>query len=74
MDELNCIDFFCGAGGLTCGLHKTGIDVDARCRHSFEVNNDTEFILEDVSKLAARDLRSRCTHGMYYAKIMQFER
>lgn len=65
MTRLKCIDLFCGAGGLTCGLQSTGIDVvagvdvDARCRHPFEVNNDAEFLLEDVSELASGDLGGR---------------
>ena len=57
MIGVKCIDLFCGAGGLTCGLKKSGIDVvagvdvDESCRHPFEVNNSAEFLLEDVSKI-----------------------
>ena len=44
--SLSAIDLFCGAGGLTHGLIKSGIpviagfDVDETCRYAFEKNND----------------------------------
>ncbi|WP_233493322.1 DNA cytosine methyltransferase [Ruegeria atlantica] len=59
---LGAIDLFCGAGGLTCGLRRSGVDVlagvdvDEKCRHAFEVNNGAEFLLEDVSQLSAAKL------------------
>lgn len=54
------LDFFCGAGGVTCGLRKSGIeviagfDIDASVKETYESNNPrSKFIEADISKLAA---------------------
>ncbi len=45
MSKLKAIDFFCGAGGITCGLQQAGIkvlagiDVDKTCKETYEYNN-----------------------------------
>lgn len=63
MRDVTCIDLFCGAGGLTHGLQREGInvvagvDVEESCRHPFEFNNSAEFINEDVSKLSGDQLK-----------------
>lgn len=55
---LKAIDFFCGAGGVTCGFQKIGIDVlggldiDPKFEKTYEVNNKSLFINQDVSKLS----------------------
>lgn len=60
--DIACIDLFCGAGGLTRGLQNVGVnvvggvDVDQACKHAFEVNNDAEFLVEDVSELSPKKL------------------
>lgn len=60
--SINCIDLFCGVGGLTHGLQTTGvdvvagIDVDTHCRHPFEKNNDAEFVERNVDALSASDV------------------
>lgn len=62
MKDVKCIDLFCGAGGLTHGLQREGIDVVAgvdveeSCRHPFEFNNSAKFINEDVSKILGEQL------------------
>lgn len=64
MKDVTCIDLFCGAGGLTHGLQKEGIDVVAgvdveeSCRHPFEFNNAAKFIKEDVSKISGEQLNA----------------
>ena len=69
MSTIRCIDLFCGAGGLTCGLKKSGIevvagvDVDESCRHPFEVNNSAKFLLEDVSKISPEKLKDYFGQG-----------
>ncbi len=59
---ITCVDLFCGLGGLTHGLIRKGIkvvrgiDTDARCRFSYESNNGTVFIRQDVRDLSAAEL------------------
>ncbi len=51
------VDLFCGAGGLTHGLQKAGInvvagvDIDPKCQYPFEVNNASKFHLKSVDSL-----------------------
>lgn len=51
------IDVFSGVGGLAHGFKLEGfplvcgIDVDEKCRHAFETNNDAPFYRRDVSRL-----------------------
>lgn len=61
--KISCVDLFCGAGGLTHGLRRGGVDVvagidlDPACRYPFEMNNEgAKFIEDDVSRLASRDV------------------
>ncbi|AXT51359.1 DNA cytosine methyltransferase [Aquimarina sp. BL5] len=55
---LKAVDFFCGAGGVTCGFSKIGIkvlggiDIDPKFKKTYEENNKTTFINEDVSELS----------------------
>ena len=57
--ELKAIDFFCGGGGMTCGLRQAGInvlagvDLDASCQDTYEYNNrGSQFILANIKTLA----------------------
>jgi DNA (cytosine-5)-methyltransferase 1 len=56
------IDVFCGAGGLTYGLRKAGvdvvagIDVDPACEFPFTANNDAEFRLGDIESCTGAEL------------------
>ena len=67
MSEIECVDLFCGAGGLTFGLNAegvnvvAGIDVDELCRHPFEVNNSSVFVNKDVSVLTGAETNSLFT-------------
>jgi len=62
MMRARAIDLFCGAGGLTHGLIKSGIpvvagfDVDETCRYAFEKNNNSTFINKSVKELTKQDL------------------
>ena len=62
MKNITCIDLFCGAGGLTHGLQKKGInvvagvDIEESCRHPFEINNDALFINEDIRNVSGGKL------------------
>ena len=52
------IDFFCGGGGMTCGLRQAGIDViagvdiDKEAKETYEINNKgTVFIDKDIRRV-----------------------
>jgi DNA (cytosine-5)-methyltransferase 1 len=55
------VDLFCGAGGLTRGLEKAGIDimvgvdVDPACEFPFSANNKAKFLLKSVEVLSKSD-------------------
>ena len=56
--QYKAIDFFCGGGGMTCGLRQAGIDViagvdiDKEAKETYEFNNKgTVFIDKDIRKL-----------------------
>lgn len=59
---IEAVDLFCGAGGLTHGLTRSGIDVevgidlDPDCRFPFEHNNAAKFIEADVKDLSTMDI------------------
>ena len=68
--DLKAVDFFCGAGGVTCGFRKAkikvlgGIDIDPNLKETYEVNNrGAEFVEADVSKLTFGELAGRL--GIY---------
>ncbi|MES2516259.1 MAG: DNA cytosine methyltransferase [Bacteroidota bacterium] len=61
--ELKAVDFFCGAGGVTCGFTEAGIkvlggiDIDIACKDTYEKNNPgTVFLNKDISKYKPKDL------------------
>ncbi|MGV2931055.1 DNA cytosine methyltransferase [Vreelandella venusta] len=61
---IEAVDLFCGAGGLTAGLRKAGInvragyDIEETCRFAYENNNQAQFINQDVSNLTGDDINS----------------
>lgn len=63
------IDLFCGIGGLTNGLQRSGIDVVAgfdieeSCRYAYETNNHAQFINKDVTTLTANDINALYPEG-----------
>ncbi|WP_371061533.1 DNA cytosine methyltransferase [Rhodosalinus sp. 5P4] len=56
------VDLFCGAGGLTRGLEKAGlevrlgVDLDAECKFPYEENNSARFLEKSVSDVNAAEL------------------
>lgn len=60
--KINAIDLFCGVGGLTYGIQKTGInviagyDIDEKSKFAYEYNNDATFILKDVKEIDDREI------------------
>lgn len=58
MPKFRAIDFFCGGGGMTCGLRQAGIDViagvdfDKNAKETYEYNNPgSVFINTDIRRL-----------------------
>jgi DNA (cytosine-5)-methyltransferase 1 len=63
MNKIKAIDFFCGCGGMTHGLRLSGIDVfagmdiDKSCKESYEYNNQSKFIHQDISRTTAKEIK-----------------
>ena len=56
---LKCLDLFCGAGGLSCGLHLAGIqtvagiDFDAAAIETFNKNKLGKGLVADLEKITS---------------------
>ncbi|HMR81641.1 MAG TPA: DNA cytosine methyltransferase [Niabella sp.] len=63
LQNLQAVDFFCGAGGVTCGFKKAGIDVLGGIdiveafRETYEKNNRSVFAAKDVSNMKVKELQ-----------------
>ncbi len=59
---ITAIDLFCGAGGLTYGLRKAGInikagvDLDPNCAYPYACNNKAQFILKSITDVKASEM------------------
>lgn len=57
------VDLFCGIGGLTHGIQKSGIevvagvDIDETCKFAYEANNSAVFIEKDIKDLQAAEIK-----------------
>jgi DNA (cytosine-5)-methyltransferase 1 len=61
--ELKAVDFFCGGGGMSCGMQQAGIkvlagiDYELKCKDTYESNiNGARFLHEDISELTEQKL------------------
>jgi DNA (cytosine-5)-methyltransferase 1 len=60
--NLKAVDFFCSAGGVTCGFKQAGInilggiDIDPNCQVTYEKNNDAKYLCADVSNFDIKSL------------------
>lgn len=56
------IDLFCGVGGLTCGLEKSGLnviagyDLDATCEYAYNYNNNAKFINKNIEDVTGKEI------------------
>ncbi len=63
IQNISAADLFCGAGGLTHGLHQSGlnvvcgVDIDPACHYPYEANNKAKFILQAIEELSADAIR-----------------
>lgn len=61
-NQISAVDLFCGAGGLTCGLEKSGIavnlgvDIDPACEYPYSANNNASFLLKSIEEVEATEL------------------
>lgn len=67
--QIEAVDLFCGVGGLTAGLIKSGIKVKAgydianECRFAYEHNNNAIFVHKDVAEVTASEISSWYSKG-----------
>jgi DNA (cytosine-5)-methyltransferase 1 len=66
MDKYKAIDFFCGGGGMTCGLKQAGIDViagidnDINVKSTYETNHpESIFVYADIKYLTTSVLNNK---------------
>ncbi len=64
--KLRCLDLFCGAGGLSCGLHMAGIetvagiDFDAAAIKTFNANGIGKGVVADIENYTSEDIKKLC--------------
>jgi len=62
--NIEAIDLFCGAGGLTHGLEragikvKLGVDIDAACEYAYVQNNKAKFLKESVTDVSSKEIQN----------------
>lgn len=67
--QIEAVDLFCGVGGLTAGLIKSGIKVKAgydiakECQFAYEHNNKATFVNKDVAEVTASEISSWYSEG-----------
>lgn len=67
--KINAIDLFCGIGGLTNGVQKSGINVVAgvdiakECQYAYESNNNAKFIYKDIKNLKKGEILGLYPHN-----------
>ena len=60
--KITAVDLFCGAGGLTKGLERSGIkvnlgvDIDPACEYPYSTNNSGVFLKESITNISGNDI------------------
>lgn len=65
-NKIKAIDFFCGGGGMSCGMQKAGIEIlagidyESSCKETYEANIiGAQFIQADVFDLKESELQAK---------------
>lgn len=72
MKTVEAIDLFCGAGGLTCGLRASGVnvlaglDADPACSYPYSANNSSQFFCKDI-----REVTGEFLNGLFSEKTVK---
>jgi len=72
--KVGVVDLFCGVGGLSYGLLKSGIEVaggidaDASCKYAFEENNNSTFTHKNIEDVKGTEIK-RMLRG-YDVKVL----
>ncbi|WP_171294355.1 DNA cytosine methyltransferase [Acinetobacter sp. MB5] len=68
--QIEAVDLFCGVGGLTAGLIKSGIqvkagyDIELACSYAYEFNNKAKFIHKDVAEVTGSEISQWYSDGV----------
>lgn len=68
--QIEAVDLFCGVGGLTAGLIKSGIkvkagyDIESACAYAYEFNNNAKFIHKDVADVTGNEINQWYSGGV----------
>ena len=69
--KISAVDCFCGAGGLTRGLEKSGIDVrlgidiDPACEYPYLANNNASILLKSIQDVEADEIGAVFSSNKY---------
>ena len=69
--SIKAFDVFCSVGGLTYGLNKAGIrveaglDIDSSCQYAYEQNNKAKFLNSDITSIDYSDISSFLENADY---------
>ena len=67
--QIEAVDLFCGVGGLTAGLLKSGVivkagyDIESACSYAYEFNNKATFVHKDVTDVTGEELQQWYSAG-----------
>ncbi|HBM1136165.1 TPA: DNA cytosine methyltransferase [Acinetobacter baumannii] len=70
MMQVEAVDLFCGVGGLTAGLLKSGIkvkagyDIEPVCGFAYEFNNKATFVHKDVAEVTGKEIQQWYSDGV----------
>ena len=68
-NKISVVDLFCGVGGMTHGIIKSGIrvnagiDLDGTCKYAYETNNKVKFIERNIKSFTEDELKSLYPDG-----------